>query len=467
MALFGSPIHVLNVGVSEFSTPIRQAGARVVDINWKPPGEGNEHVAKSLAVTVNDAEIEVANSEALDRYLLAEPRLVGVGPAGKTIPGFGERMLLHAGPPITWDQMCKPVRGAIIGACLYEGWADDPGGAQILAGSGEITFVPCHELGAVGPMAGVISPSMPTWIVKNPIHGNASYSTLNEGLGKALRFGAYGPEVIERLRWFETVLGPTLSRILENIGELELKPLMAQALQMGDELHNRPKAATSLFLKTVLPAAFDTDFERADLKAVTEFIANNDHFFLNVSMAACKVMMDVAHDVKNSTMVTAIARNGVDLGIRVSGLGNQWVTTPAPIIDGLFFPGYSAAEANPDLGDSSITETAGFGGFAMAAAPAIVQFVGGTTADAQDNTRRMSAITIGLNQDFTVPALDFAPLSVGIDIRKVVDTSILPVINTGIAHHEAGIGQIGAGISHVPQEVFIKALEIFTQQYAN
>ena len=302
---------------------------------------------------------------------------------------------------------------------------------------------------------------------KNPIHGNASYSTLNEGLGKALRFGAYGPEVIDRLRWFETVLGPTLSRILENIGELELKPLMAQALQMGDELHNRPKAATSLFLKTVLPAAFDTDFERADLKAVTEFIANNDHFFLNVSMAACKVMMDVAHDVKNSTMVTAIARNGVDLGIRVSGLGNQWVTTPAPIIDGLFFPGYSAAEANPDLGDSSITETAGFGGFAMAAAPAIVQFVGGTTADAQDNTRRMSAITIGLNQDFTVPALDFAPLSVGIDIRKVVDTSILPVINTGIAHHEAGIGQIGAGISHVPQEVFIKALEIFTQQYAN
>ncbi len=359
--------------------------------------------------------------------------------------------------------MCAPVKGAIVGACLYEGWADDPAAARQLAESGEISFAPCHHYGAVGPMAGIISPSMPVWAIKDAAHGTMTYSNLNEGLGKVLRFGANGADVIDHLRWMARVLGPALTATVETLGPLELKPLMAQALHMGDEVHNRNAAASALLLKRLVPAALDAGLGSAVLSDVIKFINSNDHFFLNLSMAACKAMMDAAHGVAGSSMVTAMARNGVEFGIRVSGLGERWFTAPAPVVDGLFFPGYSAADANPDLGDSTITETAGIGAFAMAAAPAIVQFVGGSAADAVANSQRMANITIGRNDAFTLPQLDFAATPAGIDIRKVIDTGIAPVINTGIAHREAGIGQIGAGITHAPMACFADAVSALAE----
>jgi hypothetical protein len=327
-----------------------------------------------------------------------------------------------------------------------------------MAASGDVAFDPCHHHAAVGPMAGIISPSMPVWIVSNPAHGNQTFCNLNEGLGKVLRFGANSAEVIARLKWMEKTLAPTLAAGLKALGELELKPLMAQALHMGDEVHNRNVAASSLLIRRLVPALLKSAAPAADVAAAIEFVAGNDHFFLNLSMAACKAMLDAAHGVGGSSMVTAMARNGVDFGIRVSGLGDEWFTAAAPVVDGLYFSGYGKKDAAADLGDSAITETAGLGGFAMAAAPAIVKFVGGTPQDALANTLAMTHITLRRNGAFTLPALDFTGTPACIDARRVVDTGILPVINTGIAHKEPGVGQIGAGVTRAPLECFVKAI---------
>jgi hypothetical protein len=457
-ALFQEKLHVLNVGLSSFADSIARAGGSVLQIEWAPPAQGQQEVGRALAQLVNLLSVETANQTAFDTYQSAQPVLNGVGTASQVLPNITERMILHSGPPIAWKEMCGPMKGAIVGAILYEGWAENLARAEAMASSGDIVFEPCHHHNAVGPMAGIISPSMPVWIVTNTTNGNQAFSNFNEGLGKALRFGANSPDVITRLKWMGQVLAPALGAGVELLGGVDLKPMMAQALHMGDEVHNRNAAASSLFLKRLISALLKTRTPAADIAAVVEFIAGNDHFFLNLSMAACKAMTDAAHGVPGSSMVTAMARNGVEFGIRVSGTGSRWFTAPAPIVDGLFFPGYSAADAAPDLGDSAITETAGVGGFAMAASPAIVKFVGGTPQDAIDNTMAMTHITVGRNNAFTLPALNFAGSPAGIDIRKVVDTGIQPIINTGIAHREAGIGQIGAGITRAPLACFTQAV---------
>jgi len=338
--------------------------------------------------------------------------------------------------------------------------------ALALAKSGDIQFEPCHHHAAVGPMSGIISPSMPVWIVANATHGNRAFSNLNEGLGKALRFGANSREVLARLEWMQKTLAPTVASAFEFLGELELKPLMAQALHMGDEVHNRNVAASSLLIRRMVPALLKSSASAADVASVIEFIAGNDHFFLNISMAACKSMLDTAHGVAGSSMVTAMARNGVDFGIRVSGLGERWFTAPAPVVNGLYFPAYTTKDAAPDLGDSAITETAGLGGFAMAAAPAIVKFVGGTPQDALANTLAMTHITLKRNGAFTLPALDFAGTPACIDARRAVDTGMLPVINTGIAHKEPGVGQIGAGVTRAPLACFTQAVTALAEEVA-
>jgi hypothetical protein len=329
--------------------------------------------------------------------------------------------------------------------------------------SGAIAFEPCHHHGAVGPMAGILSPSMPVVVVENGPGQTRAFATMNEGLGKVLRFGAYGQEVLDRLRWMADSLGRTLDAALQLHGPVDLRTLIAQALQMGDECHNRNAAATSLFarrLATSIVRAVPTD---AALEAL-DFLAQNDHFFLNLSMAACKSTMDAAHGIDGSTVVTAMARNGVDFGIRVSGAGDRWFTAPATVPNGLYFPGYGPDDANPDLGDSAITETRGIGGFAMAAAPAIVRFVGGTAEDALGYTREMQRIALARDADFSLPPLGFVGTPTGIDLRRVVETGTAPVINTGIAHREPGIGQIGAGIARAPLACFAEGLRAVGRQ---
>jgi hypothetical protein len=459
--MYGKPrqsLNVINVGVGSFAEVVNSLGGQAVNVDWRPPAGGDAKAAKALAGLVNDPAIDQANRAAFEKFLGAKPMLVGIERAGDVIPDMGERTILHSGPPVDWQDVCGPVSGAIIGATIFEGWARDQASAVELLRHGEVTIEPCHHHATVGPMAGITSPSMPVWVVSNTTGGNKAFANLNEGLGKVLRFGANGPEVIERLRWMGKTLAGVLSAALDASNGIDIKTIMAQALYMGDEVHNRNAAATGLLFKQLVPYALRSGLPADQIAQAMEFIAGNDHFFLNVSMAACKSMLDAAHGVPKSTMVTAMARNGVEFGIRVSGCGDQWFTTSAPVVDGLYFPSYSIADAAPDLGDSAITETAGLGGFAMAASPAIVQFVGGTPADAIGRSREMQLITIGRNNALTIPALDFTGTAAGIDARKVVDTGILPIINTGIAHKEAGIGQIGAGITRAPMACFAEAI---------
>lgn len=458
MRLFQEELAILNVGLGSFADEIVQAGGKATKITWAPPGGGDPAVDKALARLVNDAKIEAANQKAFAAYLAADPTLIGIALAREAVVGMNERRILHSGPPIAWAQMCGPAQGAIIGAIIFEGWAKDQAAAKRLAESGEIAFAPCHHHGAVGPMAGIISPSMPVWVVRDPATGRQTFSNLNEGLGKVLRYGANSPDVLERLSWMSTNLYRVLQMALAEGDGIQIKPMIAQALNMGDEVHNRNAAASMMLLRRLVQQMLASQASRDDVASAVAFIAGNDHFFLNISMAACKLMLDAARNIPGSSMVTAMARNGVMFGIQVSGTGDRWFTAPAPVVDGLYFPGYSIADAAPDLGDSAITETAGLGGFAMAAAPAIVNFVGGTPADAIANTRAMGHITIGTNGGLLIPTMNFAATPAGIDIRKVVDTGILPVINTGIAHREAGIGQIGAGITHAPLDCFSQAV---------
>ncbi len=409
-------------------------------------------------------DIGQANRTAVERMMSARPLLKGVAPAREVIPGMRDGLLLHAGPPIEWDRMSGPLRGAVIGALIFEGLAGDEEEAVALVEKGEVEFAPCHHHGTVGPMAGVTSASMAVYVVENVTHGNRAFSNLNEGYGKVLRYGAYAPDVLEKLGWMNSVMAPVLTDALAAAGDLDLRALLAEALHMGDEGHNRNKAGSLLFLKLLSPHV--ARVASADVaEEVLRFLGDNALSVLNPVMAACKAMADAAHGVEGSTIVTGMARNGTDFGIRVSGLGKDWYTAPAQVPDGLYFAGFSAADANADIGDSTITETAGIGGFAMAAAPAIVTFVSGSPKDAIDATMEMYEITETDHLHFTIPALDFRGTPTGIDIRKVVELGITPRINTGIAHRDAGVGQVGAGLVRPPMDVFETALIAFADRY--
>ena len=460
--LFGSELKVINIGLSAFRQALDDAHAPSVQVDWKPSIDVDARLAKR--VKTFQPVIEKANAEVVKIILSGMPYLIDLERAMDVIPGMKADMLLHAGPPITWDRMCGPMRGAVIGALLYERKAQTADEAQQLAASGAVEFSPCHEHAAVGPMAGIISPSMPVFVLQNEAHDNYAYCTLNEGLGKVLRYGAYSEPVIQKLRWMENTLYPVLKKAVAKLGKIDLKNIIAQALHMGDEVHNRNRAATSIFYRTIAPAIVTTCDEPATAAEVLEFINHNDHFFLNLSMPASKVTLDAARGVRNSSVVVVMARNGTDFGLQLSGTGDEWFTGPADVPDALFFPGYSRADANPDIGDSAITETNGLGGFAIAAAPAIVQFVGGSSDDAIRYTQQMYEVTAGENNIYQIPYLNFRGTPTGIDVIKVVEKNILPFIDTGVAHKEPGIGQIGAGVLNAPVEPFKKAFEGFARQ---
>ena len=409
--------------------------------------------------------IDSANAEAVERIIEARPVLTGLGKALDLIPGMHENLLLHAGPPIGWDKASGPLRGALIGALIFEGRARDEEEAERLIVSGEVGLAPCHHHSAVGPMAGVISPSMAVYEVENRTHGNRAFSNLNEGYGKVLRYGAYSEEVQERLRWMHEVMAPVLGAAIESCSGVDLRALLAEALHMGDEGHNRNKAGSILYTKQLAPHIAKAAPDPATAADVIEALGDNALSVLNPVMAACKAMADAGSEIEQSTIVTTMARNGTEFGIRVSGLGGRWFTSPCPQPVGLYFPGFTAEDGNPDIGDSTITETAGIGAFAMAAAPAIVTFVSGTPQDALNATLEMYEITAAEHSSFTIPQLDFRGTPVGIDLRAVVETGITPRVNTGIAHKEAGVGQIGAGLVRPPLALFTEALVTFAEEY--
>jgi Protein of unknown function (DUF1116) len=457
--LLHSPLKVVNVGLSGFADDLKRRGVAAVQVDWSPPARGDARLASLVAKLNADPRIDAANKEAAARILKAEPVAIDVRTAGDVVPGLKERMVLHAGPPVPWERMCGPLRAAVQGACVLEGWAPDLAAAEKLVLSGAITFGQNHDHDAVGPMAGITTKSMPVFVVENRAFGNRAYVTINEGMGKVMRYGANDPEVLTRLRWFIDKLGPALGAALRLVGGLPLKPLIARGLAMGDENHMRNQACSALFLRTIAPALARSVTDSAELAKMLEFLGNNEMFFLNIAMAMGKSMTDPARGIETSSVVTTMARNGTEFGIRVSGTAGQWFAAPSEQPRGVYFPGYTAADANPDIGDSAIVETIGLGGFAMATAPAVVTAVGGTVSDALNYTRSMYEITTARSSEWTMPALDFAGVPIGIDIRKVVETGIRPTINTGIAHRLPGVGQVGAGIVNPPFQIFERAVE--------
>lgn len=460
--LFQTELHVVNFGIESFARDIASQGKKSIHVNWKPVAGGDKAAAGDLRKLKKPAvlaKIEKANQEALRRIQSAQPVLIGMGVARDVIPGMNEDTILHAGPPITWNRMCGPQRGAVMGGLIYEGRAGNLEEAGRLVETGKIQLSPCHMHNAVGPMAGVVTPSMPVWVIENKAFGNRAYCTMNEGLGKVLRFGACDQEVFDRLHWMSDHLYPVLKAALGVKGEIDLKVLIAQCLQMGDEAHNRNKAGTSLLIRELIDPILSLDISNEEKAASLAFINKNDHTFLNLSMPAMKATMDPIFGIPFCTVLATMCRNGTDFGIRVAGLGpDNWFVAPAELVQGLYFPGFTEKDAALDLGDSCITETSGIGGFCMAAAPAIVQFVGGQVSDAVNYSKQMYEITVGESRSYKIPTLDFRGSATGIDLMKVIETGIRPIINTGIAHRNYGVGQIGAGLVHPPEECFKQAL---------
>ncbi|NIY47608.1 DUF1116 domain-containing protein [Cedecea colo] len=408
------------------------------------------------------SSISEANAAIIERIKAARPHWVGVRLAHQAIPALAEgKKLLHAGPPIIWQQMTGPMRGACLGACLFEGWAQNEQEAEVLLESGEIDFIPCHHVSAVGPMGGITSAHMPVLEVENVVNANRACCNLNEGIGKVMRFGAYGPDVQQRLRWMRDTLTPVLQEALQKIeGGIDLTALMAQAITMGDEFHQRNIAASALLMRTLAPHIVKLDRPKSELGEVMQFLSVTDQFFLNLAMAYSKAVMDAAAQIKAGSIVTAMTRNGREFGIRVSGLGDRWFTAPVNTPQGLFFTGFSQDDANPDIGDSAITETLGIGGAAMIAAPGVTRFVGTGGMDAAlETSEEMTEIYLDHNPMLQIPIWNFKGACLGLDIRRVVETGITPLINTGIAHCEAGVGQVGAGTVRAPLSCFEQALE--------
>jgi uncharacterized protein DUF1116 len=455
----GGEREVADIGPYLFARKLGQRQEASVDDTLRSPPAHEDGALARLAAYAD--RTTRANDTAVERMQEARPLVVGVGMAGDVLPEMSPHTFLHAGPPIEWRDMSGPVRGAIIGAALFEGLASDPEDAVRKAERGVFEFAPGHERGALGPMVGVISHSMPMWIVENATHGNRAHCNFSEGYGEVLRFGAYGPAVIERLHWMRSVVAPVIAAVLERLpAPLDLRAISADAVEMGDEVHNRNRAATSLVLRTLAPELLEIDRPSSDVAEVARFISVNDYFYLNLSMASGKATADAAAGVDHSTIVTAIARNGTELGIRVSGTGDRWFTAPAGEISGLYRPGYGAADANPDVGDSTITETIGLGGFVMAAAPAIGHFAGITAEEALRATLSMYEITWSESVNYRIPALGYRGSPLGIDCRKILETGIVPIVNTGIAHKEPGVGVIGGGIVRLPMEPFAAAIEV-------
>ena len=469
MELLTTKPRIINVGLQSFNESILQYGGQTEQFNWRPRASGNKKMIRILDA-LEDFEDQIAadNQEVTDKIKNAQPFLIDVVPAKTVIAELNEQQktLLHAGPPIEWSEMTGPMQGSCIGAALFERWATNEEEARRLLESGEVRFMPCHHVQAVGPMGGITSANMPVFVVENRLTGNRAYCILNEGIGKVLRFGAYSQEVIDRLDWIKDVLGPTIAKALQLTEEgINLNVLIARSITMGDEFHQRNIAASLNFLKEISPLIIQTDIPEDQKYEVIKFLADTDQFFLNIMMATGKAIVDGARSETKGTVVTTMTRNGVNFGIRIAETEDEWHIAPVNTPKGLYFTGFTEADGNPDIGDSAITETVGVGAMAMVAAPGVTRFVGaGGFEDALETSNEMAKICLGHNSTFSIPTWDFQGTCLGIDIRKVVETGITPVINTGIAHKEAGVGQVGAGTVRAPLGCFENALTAYAKK---
>ena len=466
--LLNNPPRVINIGIKSFTEPILDFGGEAVQFTWRPRAGGNKKLIRVLnELDKRSEEIDAANEKVVERLVSGQPVLKDVRPGYELIPELDveEKVILHAGPPIKWENMTGPMQGSCIGASLFEGWAETEEEARQQLENGEVRFIPCHHVGAVGPMGGITTKNFPMLLVENEAdeseEGSRGVSIMNEGIGEVLRFGANSENVINRLKWMRDVLGPVLGKAVRTFEEgMDLNVMIARSIGMGDEFHQRNIAASLVFLKEIAPAIVGLeDVSSKEKEEVIQFLADTDQFFLNIAMAASKAIVEYARKITEGTIVTTMARNGENFGVRVAETGDEWYTAPVNKPNGLFFTGYSAEDANPDIGDSSITETVGLGGMAMIAAPGVTRFVGlSGLDDAREISEEMAKITVSNNSTWSIPNWDFKGAVAGIDIRKVVETGITPIINTGMAHKNAGVGQVGAGTVRASLGSFEEAL---------
>lgn len=399
----------------------------------------------------SSADIGTANREAIRRISEGQAILVDLVPAGRVIPQIGPRDFLHAGPPLAgWEQACGPLRGAIVATLLHEGRARTVFEAEEIAASGGVNLVSANSHGVTATFGGVITSSTNVFVVKNDAAGTVGYSAINEGRGKALRYGSHDSGTLARHHWLEGDFAEIVSAAIRQTGGIDLLAILRQALNMGDEGHSRQKAASAMLANILAPHIAAINYPASELARTLRFLAENEIFFLSMTMAAGRAVMRGAENIPHSTLITCMAANGVDWGIQVSGTGAQWFTAPVPPLQGMFFDGYSAADAGPVIGDSEIAETMGLGAMSAAAAPALARYMGGTVADAVKLTERMYGITVAEHPMFKIGAIEFRGAPLGIDVRLALEAGIEPVFNSGIAHRDAGVGQIGAGFGYVP-----------------
>ena len=468
-ALFSSELQVINAGVAEFAEALRQQAVPVVDLVWQPPAQGDENLVAALKQMYGSQElverIDAANRKTVQRILDSNPQVVNVVSASEAM-GLS-RTILHAGPPISWERMCGPQKRGVLGAIRFEGWADDDETAATLVKNGEVTLSPNHRYGAVGTMTGIISPSMPVLVVQNETFGNYSYATFNEGRGNTLWFGVADEGTMTRLRWIRDEVGPAFQTAIKTHGPLNIFDIVAQGLQMGDECHARSAACTALLIKNLMGSMLEAGVASQTVADIIRFMDNNNHFYLSFTIAGVKATMDAAHGIPYSTVVTAMSRNGVDFMLRIGGLGHRWLIAPvSPMDEAVYYTGYTVEDAAGDIGDSAIIETCGLGGMAIAAAPTIAPFVGGSLADQVATVRTFETIALSKYEKFRLPPMDAANPPVGLDLRKIVETRIVPFITTGVLHETSPtVGQIGTGVARAPIPVFDKALVALAHEW--
>ncbi|MEV6123329.1 DUF1116 domain-containing protein [Streptomyces sp. NPDC052077] len=391
----------------------------------------------------------------VDALNTTDVRLHRVCKAAEVTDRVTGRHFLHAGPPIDLADIPGPMRGAVIGGLLLEREARSPAEAEAIIDGGGVSISPCHDEGAVGAMAGIITPSTP--VVVAAAGDTRTFSPLNEGIQGAVRYGSFDDATIGRLRWLGDVLAPALDEAVRASEPVDLAALVAEGLRRGDDCHNRLVATSAALLATLLPGLLRGSADREDIARITTVMSRNGHFALPFAISAAKAMTLAASGFDGSSVVTTMAGNGREFGIRVSGLGDRWFTVPSPLGTPVLLDGATLDDATPTMGDSMTAETAGFGAFAMTAAPAIMSFVGGDAAYARDLTARMREITAGTSTRFLIPGEDFRGTPLGIDVHKVRATGIEPVINNGLAHRLPGRGRVGAGITPIPVAPFAEA----------
>lgn len=454
-----SRARVVNLGLPLFAQAVADQGAAVVQVDWRPPADGDAVAVRALTDLYGprSAAIDAANAEVLRRLDQGVPCLVDVRPALDVVPGMGERMLLHPGPPIAWADVCDPLRRSMRAAVVAEGWAADIAGANALFSSGSVTLGAANEHSTVVPMATALGPSAPVYVVDNAAGGTRAYAPVGQGPGDVAWFGRESAAAIERLVFLREVAGSRMARIVARLAPIDIFAIAAQGVQMGDDVHMRTQASTNLLIRAMLPAIAGLGGDPGTV-AFCEYLSTNHLFFLTLAMAAAKSLTLWAEQVQGATIVTTMARNGTTYGVKLAGLDRWFVTGSPPVAEALFYPGYGPQDAAPDIGDSAVLELVGLGGAAAAGSPAVAGFLGGSMADAARATDEMVQICGAESSRFKLPTMDFRGTPLGVDVRKVVETGLTPKVNTGILHARSGTGQVGAGVATAPRAGFREAL---------